>query len=492
MIRKQLYILILVMILGTFSSCKKTFLEVVPLGLQVAATTNDYDRLMNDPVFYLARNSGGWQEEVLMGDEICADDVQFSAVSPQMNRLFKYQDQIYFQTDLYQQLPWFTSALLTSAYQVNKIINEVMASTGGTDAQKKSILAEAKATRAWGNFQLINLYAKPYLASTADKDPGFPIITEANVAATKFNRGTVQEMYDFIIKDLTEAITDLPLKPLVRTRMSKAAAEGILGKVYLFMGRSKDALPLLNAAFNDLGNDGAKLYDYNVTLATGGSFLPIDATTGPINGPGNNNTDMTESVLFKVFANGRFSGSMYGNNGLQLTPETTALYDSTDLRLKLYSNKNYSGSAASGGRLRKYGVKNSRFGLELSELYLLRAECKARLNDLPGAVADAEALRNRRMPAANAPVPAAIAGNQTALVKFIIDERIREFALEGYRWFDMRRLSVDPLFAGITFKHTLYKADGSTEVFTLRQPDRLTLQFPYNFMQYNPGMINNP
>jgi peptidoglycan/xylan/chitin deacetylase (PgdA/CDA1 family) len=131
-------------------------------------------------------------------------------------------------------------------------------------------------------------------------------------------------------------------------------------------------------------------------------------------------------------------------------------------------------------------------GLQLPDLYLLSAECKARLNDLQGATADIETLRKNRMPATDAAVPATIAGDQTTLIRFIFDERVREFAAEGYRWFDMRRQSVDPLFAGQVFTHTLHKADGTIVTYTLKQPNRLTLQLPPTLVNANPGMPNNP
>jgi hypothetical protein len=196
-----------------------------------------------------------------------------------------------------------------------------------------------------------------------------------------------------------------------------------------------------------------------------------------------------------VFYNGPLTfGAALGNTGLVITPQTAALYGPTDWRLQFYSAKNSDGSLNPGGRLRKYGVSYSRCGLQLSELYLLRAECEARQNDLAGAKTDVEALRIKRMPAADAPVPGVIATDQTSLIKFIIDERIREFAAEGYRWFDMRRLSVDPLFAGQSFTHTLYNDDvsNSTVVYTLNQPNRLTLQLPVTYINANPGMKNNP
>ncbi|ACU60152.1 RagB/SusD family nutrient uptake outer membrane protein [Chitinophaga pinensis] len=483
--RKLIYITIMV----SFIACKDSFLEVVPLGSQVAVTTDDYDKLMNDPAYYLQSFAGGWQEQTLMEDDIDAEEVYLLQGSQQMLRLFQWQDVIYQQQD---QAPWAVTLWLEQLYSLNKIINEVMVSSGGSNEQKRSIRAQALATRAWTYFQFINFYGKPYVESTAGNDPGFPIIEQADVSMTGFTRASVQSVYDFIIKDLNAAIADLPVKPLIQTRMSRPAAEGLLGKVYLYMGRNDDALKTFNAAFTDLAGSDSHLYDYNQTLAPGGAFLPVDMMIGPSQGPGNNQNDLTEAVISKVFYNGPYSGNQLGNNGLVLAPWAAALYGASDLRLQLYTNTNPDLSPNTGGRLRKYGVQYARMGLQLPDLYLLRAECKARLNDLQGAVADIETLRKNRMPAADATIPASIAGNQTALIRFIFDERVREFAAEGYRWFDMRRQSVDPLFAGQVFTHTLHKADGTAATYTLKQPNRLVLQLPPTLVNANPGIPNNP
>jgi hypothetical protein len=342
------------------------------------------------------------------------------------------------------------------------------------------------------NFLWVNSYGKPYQASSASSDPAFPLIKEASISATNFKRASVQEMYDMIIKDLTEAIPVLPVQSAAQTRFSKGAAEALLGKVYLFMGKYSDATSMIKTAFNDVAANPVpvRLYDYNAEFAPGGSFLPISSYTGP-NGPGNNYGDITESVLAKVYTGGAFDGNPFENDGLVLTPDAAALFGPSDIRLLLYTDMDPNNTPNSGGRLRPYGIKYVRFGIELSEMYLLSAECKARTNDLAGAVADVEMLRKNRMPAADASVPGAIAGDQTALIKFIIEERIREFAFTGFRWFDMRRLSVDPLFAGAVYTHTLYDPAGNT-VYTLKQPERLVLQIPQSYIDANPGMINNP
>ncbi|MCD0466073.1 RagB/SusD family nutrient uptake outer membrane protein [Flavobacterium sp. ENC] len=478
---------------AALSSCSTDFLDVVPQGSQLAVSTNDYNLLMNYRNFYYYEAGSAMQAPIWMGDEISANESDLNSNNILAQRLFKWEDVIYQPSDDSFSTNRDLTLGLSNIYVCNKIINEVMTSTEGTDAQKRALRAEAMATRAFENFLMTNLYTKPYAAATASTDLGFPVITSAEVTATSFERGTVQQTYDFIINDLTQAIADLPLKNTIRTRMSKPAAEGLLGKVYLFMGKYTEALPYLNAAFADLqsSSDGPRLYDYNVEFSDGGSFLPIDSYAGP-NSPGNNKNDLTESVLSKVCYN-TYAGNGPGINGSTLSAETAALYLSSDLRLNLYSPTYQYGDANPYGRLRKYAAQYTRFGLELSELYLLRAECKARLNDLSGAIDDVEMLRNNRMPVADAAVPSNIAGNQTALIKFILEERIREFANEGYRWFDMRRLSVDAnteLAATVKKTHTAFDNSNVPTTYNLR-PERLTLQFPQRYMNANPGMQNN-
>jgi len=477
--------------LAILSSCKKSWLEIVPQGSLVAVNTDDYDKLMNDGGLYAYPTTGGYQEAQLMGDEIGAVTQYYNNKGnmPVRDALFQWQDDVYPTATVTSNC---LKVSLTQMYELNKIVNEVLSSTGGTDQQKKGIWAEAKATRAFTIFYMANYYCKPYNAATAASDLGFPFSTVADVSVNNYDRGTLQQTYDFIVKDYTDALTAIPAKQSIVTRMSRPAVEGLLAKTYMFMGRYSDALPLLKAAFADIAaNQQTTLYNYNQTFGPGGSFLPIGATTGP-NSPGQHMEDLKEAIVSKVFYSGKYNGSLTGNDGLVLTPQAKALYDPTDLRLNFYTNKNPDNSINAAGRLRKYGVNYSRFGLQLSELYLISAECKARTNDLAGAVADVETLRKNRMPAANATVPTAIANDQTALIKFIIDERTREFAAEGYRWFDMRRLSVDPIFAGMTFSHSKYNADGTTTGYTLNQPNRLVLRFPRNITDANPNMPNNP
>jgi tetratricopeptide (TPR) repeat protein len=465
---KKIFTIVLSVLVMIGTSCKKDFLNVVPQNTQIAINTEDYANLLNDTRFFNYDFAGGWQGQVLMGDDVSAEGSMYNAASAVSQNAFTWADDIFKAGDH----DWTQESWLANLYTVNKIINEVMNSAKGTELTKKTIQAEAYATRAWLYFQFINFYGKPYQSSTAATDLGFPIITTADVT-------------------VNTAIAALPVTSQSAIHFNKAAAEGLLGKVYLFMGRNSDALTAFDSAFKDnlAASTPAILYDYNVEMAPGGKFYPV-TTDGPTNSPGINYQDVTESLVAKSFYNSGYNGNGYGNDFIVLSPKTQSLFGPTDLRLSFFSPRFPNYVTNPSGRLSKAGVQYSKFGLQLSELYLLRAEAKARLNDLAGARADIEALRTNRMPAADASVPATAAATQSALLQFIFDEREREFAAEGYRWFDMRRESVDPVFTGKTYTHLLYNEGGTTTTFTLKK-ERLTLKLPYYISIANPDMPNN-
>ncbi|HWK06737.1 MAG TPA: RagB/SusD family nutrient uptake outer membrane protein [Puia sp.] len=467
----------LLLVMGLLS-CKKSFLEVTPKGKLIAQKVSDYDLLLNN----LTLLNVDPNAQMVMGDEIAAADPYFTGTDVRTQRLFRWDDVVY---DPGQDAKEMTIPM-QNIYTYNVIINEISTATNGTDQQKKSLQAEAMAGRAWTYFLLINYYGKPYTEATAATDPGYPIVTVADVTTTKFVRASVKDVYDFIVSDLTAAIPALPTQMTYRIRMSKAAAEGLLAKVYMFMGKFDLALPLLNASFTDLAGNSVpiSLYDYNKTFATGGAFLPI-GFFGPA-------YPATISNQENLYARQAFDTWTFVNNEIVINSATVSLFGSSDLRLNFYAPNAFFGSNYPAGLKRRIGPIEVQNGVILPDLYLLRAECKARLNDLSGAKADVETLRVNRMPAADAPVPDTTASQETTLLNFIFNERVREFAVQGFRWFDMRRLSVDPLFTGATYTHNLYSATGSiTNTYTLK-PARFVLRFPQKVIDQNPGMENNP
>ena len=478
MLKKNFIIILFCMVL---ISCKKNFLEVDPIGKVIAKTTSDYNNL-----FYTTSllSTGASDIQITLGDEVAGVSTYFSPAAVSIQNAFRWEKDIYLDTENAVE---FTS-LMGQVYLLNKIANEVMGSTEGTEAEKRAIQAEARATRAWSYFMLINYYGKPYNAATAASDPGFPIVTEADAAAMSFSRASVQAVYDFIVKDLTESIPNLPLNSALRQRMNKSSAMTLLGKVYLFMGSYSEALSQLNSAASVLPtNVTTDLYDYNLTLAVGGGWGYSPTVNSYTNGPAP--VLSNEGMLARNF-NSRF---MQTSNLLLLTQEAYKLYGANDQRKKLFTEK---ASPVSGNvifplnMVRRYGYNTvPPNGITYPEYFLLRAECKARINDLTGAKSDLEILRKKRMPSADAIVNIS---NREDMIRFVIDERRREFAMFGYRWFDMRRLSVDPLFANDVYTHKIYDLQGNVlSTYTLSK-ERLTLRLPLKVMEQNPDMTNNP
>ncbi|MEI3796753.1 MULTISPECIES: RagB/SusD family nutrient uptake outer membrane protein [unclassified Chitinophaga] len=480
-IQKLLPGLLLVVGLG---ACKKDFLEINPKGKLIAEKTADYNLLLNGN----SLSTTSLFPQFVLGDEVAAATPYFAGANSILSdeKAFRWEDDLYLPSDNNSEL----TTLMRSVYVYNKIINEVMDSQEGEEAQKQSIMAEALGGRAWCYFMLINYYGKPYNAATAATDLGVPKVTAADVTQTKFTRATVKEIYDFIIDDLTRALPYLPAQLTNRTRMSKAAGEALLGKVYVFMGQFDKALTHLDAAVNDLSGASIPvgLYDFQKELSAGGAFTPVS----PFLGPARSNLYNDQEALYL-----RQSFNYYSQylSGVVINSATASLYTAGDFRLQFLSSypllvftETYP-----KGMLRGYGRGFTNLGASVPDIYLLRAECKARLNNVAGAVTDMEAFRQKRMPAAEAVIPAAVAANQIALTKFILEERIREFALEGYRWFDMRRLSVDPVYKStVGSTHIVYNMSGVLQnTYTLKS-ERLTLRFPLYIINSNPGMEQNP
>jgi hypothetical protein len=443
----------------------------------IAVNYKDYELLLNNTNLL----NVGTDAQLMLGGEVTAEEPYYSALTLREQRLFSWSDQVY-QPD--EESPE-TSGPLYSIYTYNKIINEVMDVADGTAAQKKMVHAEALAGRAWTYFLLINYYGKPYQASTAATDPGFPIITSADITGNKFSRASVQQVYDFITDDLKKAIPDVSPQVFHRLRMSRPAAAALLGKVYVFMHRYDEALPLLESALQGLSSAQAavQLYDYNETFAPDGIFMPISMF-----GPNYPVTADNEEALYLR----QFSNFHVLFNTLQVNSATMALYAPSDLRLLLYSNTPFpTGAPFQAGAYRRTAPSIVPFGVVIPEIYLLIAECRARLNDLEGAVNILEEFRRHRMPPADAAVPAAVASDPMKLLQFVMDERLREFAGLGFHWFDMRRLSVDPLFSHPAYTHTLRQPDGTITTYTL-QPARLVLKIPPKILLANPGMEDNP
>jgi tetratricopeptide (TPR) repeat protein len=464
-------------------SCSKDFLEIEAKGSLIAKTTNDYEQLLNAVSLQVT-----YAPALYLGDEMAAQESYMDAAAIRTQRLFRFEDRVYDEDQLPSET-WHVSTI----YTLNKVINEVMQSQGPSDQKKKALLAEAKVGRALCHLYFLNDYSMPYKAATASTDLGVPLLTKADVTQTTFERATVQQSYDFIINDLKEALPDLG--PLMhRRKFSKVAAEFLLGRVYLYMARFTDARTHIDQAFTELNNSEIplELYDYNIVLDP-----DEDNTWYPDFGFGLSNRPLPAVNTEVMYNLSMTSFQLQQANTYVFSPQTADLYDPADLRLALYSNTEmFNPGFIYPKGMRRYSAAiftGMDVGPSLPDLYLMRAELKARANDLTGAREDLEALRAKRMPANIVAVPSNIASDKEALVRFILEERIREFAISGMRWMDMRRLSVDPVYNNtVKYTHQLYDDAGNVvATYTLR-PERFALKFGERMLAENKGLVENP
>ncbi len=179
----------------------------------------------------------------------------------------------------------------------NAIIERAPSVVGVTDATKKLRIAEAKFLRAHYYFILFQQWG------------GVDLRLSETLAPTKITkRATDAEMYAAIIKDLNEAIADLPNTSSQYGRAIKPAAEMCLAKVYLAKAYSSvkasddfsKAAALCTSVINNYGfkllDDFASVFDENnqknseIVFAvqyTADALTNLTNNTGAVNG-GNN------------------------------------------------------------------------------------------------------------------------------------------------------------------------------------------------------------
>jgi hypothetical protein len=145
-------------------------------------------------------------------------------------------------------------------------------------------------------------------------------------------------------------------------------------------------------------------------------------------------------------------------------------------------------STATGGFNNDYKI------VRISEMYLIKAEARVAAGDLPGAANAIDILRDKRFAANQTTPPYADA---TAAWKAILDERRIEFAFEGYRYIDIKRLGALAGISGVDRDPADYSSSSSN--FPAADPLNLPLSsykwalpIPQDELNGNPGIVQNP
>ena len=159
-----------------------------------------------------------------------------------------------------------------------------------------------------------------------------------------------------------------------------------------------------------------------------------------------------------------------------MNPSVLSYYKTGDMR----RSKFYRQLSASATEVVKAGTNEYRCTFRSAEFYLTAAEAAVELDDMENARHYLTELMKKRYAAAVYPDREAEVMDMTRdeLRQEIRDERFRELAFEGHRWFDLRRTTLPELVK-------TYQG----ETYVLEQGDeRYTLRIPPEAIEANPGL----
>lgn len=331
---------------------------------------------------------------------------------------------------------WYLSYKIINS--TNTIIDLTDKNTN-VDIATKQLIGENYFLRAFCHFNLLRFYAKPY--SIDPNAPGIIIHKSTNDEAKKA-RSTVKECYDFVISDLQKAAA-LMGKSRGAQYASKEAAWAMLSRIYLYMEDNTKTISYADSVinsgkFNLETADGFKTYFPNAASSPETIFLVAFTTA--------DNKGKFGSIASMIYSDGNSGwGEEFASQSLrdEMAPHPE------DVRWS-YIDKLSDGS---GGVVKKNGIETfyiTKFSnqggdpnlcspvmFRFSEMYLNRAEARAKSGNDAGALEDVDLIRSNRG-LENALYNHVIPGGSSSL-EVVLKERRLEFAFEGHRTFDVYR-----------------------------------------------------
>ncbi|QKJ28920.1 RagB/SusD family nutrient uptake outer membrane protein [Mucilaginibacter mali] len=433
-IKRSLYILFAAATM--LASCKKEFLdEKPPTAVPVAdaiKTESDLTDAVNG-MYAAMRSTLFYGRDVpFLGDEL-ADNTYIS--SNNSGRYLPEMAYTYIAGTAEPANIWAQGYY--TILQANRII--YAANTLPNSNNVNQLKGEAYAVRALSYLTLVNFYAKPFTVDPAAI--GVPLVTApTNITGpfVKPVRSTTAQVYAKIISDLDSAYAIMPtttptlLHPTNSEYISKYAAKAIEARAYLYKGDYANAR---DAALLVVNNGG-------YTLATSATYASYWATPTPL-------TNKQETI----FELGLNTANNNGNTGLDYFYNQAGYGDAlayldfynsfsaTDVRKSLFLTSSSKRGAVIV--VNKYqnvtiaGDKDDVKVIRYSEVLLTLAEAYARTGNEVNALLYLNQLAQRRDPSL-----VAYASTGATLINDIINERRKELAFEGLRYFDLTRLNL--------------------------------------------------
>ena len=363
--------------------------------------------------------------------------------------------------------------------RTNNVIDAIQNGKNFSSTDKQQILGEALSIRALVYFDLVRVFAQPYgiksgvdSANGSGGHIGIPIILKPSNQDTLLTprRQNVDSVYKVILNDLLRA-DKLLIPPSQNSdpyTFSSYSVEALLSRVYLTMGVYSQ---VINYSYNLIARNFYKLLDNSHYISswsiskTDESILSISMLLNDNNG--------SNSIGYML------SKSGYGD--IVASQDLYNLYKETDVRKNLYKKGKDIFVYKYPGRAEGFGIDNIPI-IRYSEIYFNYIEAILKYTNYSQTAQNfARSYLDTLMKRVdNNVTPNKLEGAD--LMDYILNERRKEFAFEGQRYFDLKRL-----------QSSIIRTDCNALTCSVSFPSYLfAMPIPISEINSNKNMKQNP
>lgn len=494
--------------LCVLSSCSTDFIDLEdPNAVSNASfyqSPGEVEAAVNG-IYQSLRNGNGIGETSALYSEERSDNTGRNDNQSNAGEPFQFNDFSLLPSNTYLKSHWL--ALYQTITRSNQVLEGIEKVNFADSELKEKYKAEAKFMRALIYFHLVRRWGDVPLITRP--------LTFAEVQENTF-REKQDVVYQQIVTDLTEAVNS-PL-PNVQTtatkgKVTKAAANALLGQVYLTMATTLDqanrtanltqAKNYLTACYNLRTFGTLKEIPYADVFDVAKKSTVPEIIFQVVNKQGDIN--FSSAIARNNQAKGETINSLITSTGAggNVTPDLVLDYEEADVR------KDFNIKFANDPIVRDYFITkyrdaspaatNQGFGgndwilIRYADVILMLAEVNMYLGNEPAAIGFLDQVRER----AGLPLYAASIRNTSYSARYptlklaILHERRTELAFENHRWFDLLRFfTTDELVA--YFKGKSQENFGLAKLSNFGPKDRY---YPIPFDEYKldpTKMYQNP
>lgn len=423
-IKNIMLIVAMVCATGLFSSCSD-FLGILPKGSKIPVALSDYEALLRDE--YTCQTTNLTQSINLLNDAYVTNS-NLNYYPLYKANYFWDETANRIELNNSDETTYYNSYAAISTF--NLILESAPSATDCTEAERNTLIAQAKVLRSLVYFTLTNFYAITYDKATAEQKLSVPLIVSANMGAP-YTQVTIAQMYKFMIDNIKESIPYLPQKSVTAIHPNLGSAYALLARVYLqqeeydlALTNAQEALKHNNALY-----DWVEYYNKNKEqIENPKSYTATASPTG---------YDNIENYYF------RHGVRSFAGSESSVLVERAARFEDGDARfaakykIKTLGTDTYYTSTTNGF------FNNG--GLTTSEMYLIEAECLARAGKLTEAMDALNAVRIKRILPAK--YVALAASTTEEAINYIRRTKDNEMIFTIVAFGDVRRYNKDSKYA---------------------------------------------